>query len=160
MSAEISDLHLKILVATWSEASLTQFNRLKIYFEDARSNSDYQGKFDTIFLLEALHQLCCFWTIAVPRFNIRNESVDCLLRYAATIRDLRNMNVHQLDYLTGDGRNQERFIANTDFQHSATTIQVVSGCLVIGGRFDASASINLVTELDAEVHPRTGSIWR
>lgn len=159
MRANIDDMRLRILAATWSEAVLMQYSRVKEHYENDDLKRRYQGKYDTVFLLEALNQLVCLLEIVKNQYPGASEKIKNLTEYSQIIREMRSMNIHELDYIALMGHKQERFIANTDFGHHATDIQITKGNLIVGGRLNLSIFVGFVSEINEIVDPRRGSLW-
>jgi hypothetical protein len=156
---KMPDILVKRRCEIWAEAAITQFERLRAFFEQTSAHGENSGIYDSIFLLEALHQFQTYLEIAKVQFALDEPRINSFLAFGPAIRDLRNMNVHASDYLQGKGRAKSRYIADTPFQHSAAAVQIVSGVLWIDARLNVNECIDLIFSFHNDIDARNGRIW-
>ena len=87
-------------------------------WQDSKGSSIYVG--ERLFLITALHHAIVNLNCMYKELKKRDENVDDLKLIVDMIArkdmlrdilDLRNMNEHDIDYMTGNGRSQKRFFS-------------------------------------------------
>jgi hypothetical protein len=139
---QIADPTISFYLYRWAAAVSAQAARIK---RGVDSKAYFHGNFDSgsgdlwsdsVLLLESIAQFHRWYDHAARRWPSITTKRQPNLEIRSQVADLRKMTIHADDFIQGQGRGtaQSRFIADTPFQHSATTVQIEAGVLVLGGR--------------------------
>jgi hypothetical protein len=138
----LSKAQIQASLIIWLEAVAAQLVRLQAAADDHK-----RARYDSVFLLEAMAVSYRWLDRAKSEAMVSDEELALTDPYRSVVLDLRNMNIHQDEYVGGAGRNQTRFTTPDSFEHHADSLQVVGGRYVLGGRLDAIACVSAFQQL-------------